>query len=173
MKKIEKNESLESLEILDRIDMDIEELAFQLTAYEKWGVIDYVGGVADLVISEYLEMAERSEVISMYNNYLYENEYYDDVIYSNDEYFFKEYFTDPMEAVRASYYGRYNYNDDYVKFNVYGNLDSYNDYILVDEIKRDTDFTKWIFENDAAFEELRENKSIITQKALELVKAGY
>jgi len=173
MKKIEKNESLESLEILDRIDMDIEELAFQLTAYEQWGVIDYVGGVADLVISEYFETADASELIAAYNNYLYEVGYYDDIIYSNDEYFFKKFFTDPDAAVRATYYGHYNYCDDYVRFNGYGNLDSYNEYALLDEIKRDSDFTSWLFDNDEAFEELREYEPVIIEKTLELIKAGY
>ena len=33
-----------------------------------------------------------------------------------------------MEAIRATYYGDYNYNDEYVKFNGYGNIDSYSEY---------------------------------------------
>lgn len=45
--------------------------------------------------------------------------------YENSEDFFNTYFeNNPMEAVRASYYGDYNYMDDYVQFNGYGNLKS-------------------------------------------------
>ena len=56
--------------------------------------------------------------------------------WDNDEEFFDTFFhNDPMEAVRASYYGDYNYCDDYVRFNGYGNLESFNDYDLEREYK--------------------------------------
>ena len=44
-----------------------------------------------------------------------------------------------MEAIRATYYGNYNYNDDYVKFNGYGNIDSYSEYERIEEIKDNID----------------------------------
>lgn len=46
-------------------------------------------------------------------------------VYENDKEFFNTYFGDnPLEAVRAAVYGKYRYNDDYVKFNGYGNLET-------------------------------------------------
>lgn len=49
-------------------------------------------------------------------------EYY---YYENDEYFFRtRYKDDMMSAVRAVCFGHYNYMDDYVRVNGYGNLDS-------------------------------------------------
>lgn len=50
----------------------------------------------------------------------------DDLDYQeNDEEFFNTYFSgNPMNAVRAVYYGEYNYNDDYIRFDGYGNLES-------------------------------------------------
>ena len=52
--------------------------------------------------------------------------------WDNDEEFFDTFFhNDPMEAVRSSYYGDYNYCDDYVRFNGYANLESANEYDLV------------------------------------------
>lgn len=48
--------------------------------------------------------------------------------WENDEDFFDNYFSSPMEAIRATYYGDYNYNDDYVRFNGYGNIDSFSEY---------------------------------------------
>ena len=56
--------------------------------------------------------------------------------YENDEEFFNTFFyNNPTEAVRSAYYGDYNYCDDYVRFNGYGNLVSFNDYDLEKEYK--------------------------------------
>ena len=59
--------------------------------------------------------------------------------WENDEDFFNTFFNNPMEAIRATYYGNYNYNDDYVKFNGYGNIDSYSEYERIEEIKDNID----------------------------------
>ena len=56
--------------------------------------------------------------------------------WDNDDLFFNTFFyNNPSEAVRSSYYGDYNYCDDYVRFNGYGNLESFNDYDLEKEYK--------------------------------------
>ena len=56
--------------------------------------------------------------------------------YENDEDFFNIFFADnPMEAVRASFYGNYKYCDRYVRFNGYGNLESFDEYEAMKEIK--------------------------------------
>lgn len=39
------------------------------------------------------------------------------------------------DAVRAVCYGDYNYMDDYVRFNVYGNLESFTEYDYEEELK--------------------------------------
>ena len=50
-------------------------------------------------------------------------------VYENDEEFFDMFFEGrPAEVARAIFYGNYNYNDDYVKFNVYENLESLSEY---------------------------------------------
>lgn len=60
--------------------------------------------------------------------------------YENDEDFFETYFQGkPMEAVRATHYGDYRYNDDYVKFNGYGNLESMDDYKVIEEMQDQID----------------------------------
>lgn len=54
----------------------------------------------------------------------------------NDEEFFQVYFEDkPMEAVRAAVYGDYNYTDEYVRFNGYGNLESLSQWKFEEELK--------------------------------------
>ena len=46
-------------------------------------------------------------------------------VYENDEEFFDMFFEGrSAEVARAIYYGDYNYNDEYVKFNAYENLES-------------------------------------------------
>lgn len=50
-------------------------------------------------------------------------------VYENDEDFFNMFFEGKtVEAVRATQYGEYNYNDEYVQFNGYGNLDSFTEH---------------------------------------------
>lgn len=50
-------------------------------------------------------------------------------VYFNDEEFFDMFFENkPMEVARAIYYGDFNYNDDYIKFNGYGNLETFSEY---------------------------------------------
>ena len=61
-------------------------------------------------------------------------------VYENDEDFFNTFFEGkPMEAVRASQYGEYNYTDDYVRFNGYGNLESMSEYEYEEELKENID----------------------------------
>lgn len=58
----------------------------------------------------------------------------------NDENFFDTYFNGrPMEAVRAASYGEYNYNDEYVKFNAYGNLESASENDVIKEMEDSID----------------------------------
>ena len=57
----------------------------------------------------------------------------------NDGDFFSCYFENPIDAVRGTYYGDYNYNEDYVKFNAYGNIDSYTEEEKNEEIKDNID----------------------------------
>ena len=50
------------------------------------------------------------------------------MVLENDEEFFNTWYNNkPMEAVKASYYGEYKYNDAYVRFDGYGNLESFNE----------------------------------------------
>ena len=62
-------------------------------------------------------------------------------VYNNDEGFFEEYLCDcsRMEVVRMTYYGNYNYSDDLVRFNGYGNLESLNSWQYEEELKGNID----------------------------------
>ena len=90
-------------------------------------------------IREYLLNNEETllDVVSELNSW---NSCLDNLdFWENDEEFFNTFFDNPMEAIRATYYGNYNYNDDYVKFNGYGNIDSYSEYERIEEIKDNID----------------------------------
>jgi hypothetical protein len=92
------------------------------------------------ILKDYLQGLSDDNKISIHNETMQEINYYDDEIHYNDDDFFNTYFENkPLEAVRSAKYGDYNYVDEYVRFNGYGNLESFNtynldDYILYDEI---------------------------------------
>ena len=73
--------------------------------------------------------------------------------------FFSTYYNgNPYEVARAINYGSYNYNDEYVKINVYGNLESISEYSfndLVEEYKEEiiTEYLDIIEEDNFYFKE--------------------
>lgn len=93
-------------------------------------------------------LLEMVDYINWYNGY------FDNLRVSyNDEDFFNTYFyNNPMEAVRSVSFGSYNFNDEYVRFNGYGNLETLDEYDL--------------------YRELRENKEDIIDEYLRLVEAN-
>lgn len=91
-------------------------------------------------VRQYLleNMDETRQIVSELNGWNGSLEYLE--IYENDEDFFETFFEGrPMEAVRASHYGDYSYNDDYVRFNGYGNLESFDDYQYEQKLKDSLD----------------------------------
>lgn len=97
-------------------------------------------------IIEVLKCVETKTLISIWNEYCSEKNM-DDYIYSNDEYFFNEMFEKADDAVRAVCFGSYEYTDEYVIFNAYGNLVSFDIYDAEQHIDFDT-LADYIMEND-------------------------
>lgn len=76
-----------------------------------------------------------SQRVSLWNEYQMEWRGGDGCVYDFDEDFFNEFFNDPMEAARATYFGKIeSWNDEYIKFNAYGNLESMSEYEVLGEI---------------------------------------
>ena len=77
------------------------------------------------------DLKEMLLAINSYDNRL------DNLDYEyNDEEFFSTYYNNnPYEVARAISYGSYNFNDEYVKINVYGNLESISEWGFEDLIK--------------------------------------
>ena len=77
------------------------------------------------------ELKEMAQDVNSWNGELEYLEYFE-----NDEYFFNDFFNGKViEAVRAVSYGNYNYMDDYVRFDAYGNLESASEYDVEKEIE--------------------------------------
>ena len=61
-------------------------------------------------------------------------------VYENDDEFFQIFFESKvMEAVRAVSYGDYNYMEEYVRLNGYGNIESLSEYEWHQELKDEAD----------------------------------
>ena len=72
--------------------------------------------------------------IAMFNEYCYEHGDTDNAIQSFDEEFFDTYFDDKMEICRATCYGDVNFMDPYIRFNAYGNLESFSETDALKEV---------------------------------------
>lgn len=64
-------------------------------------------------------------LIELHNAYC-EASQSDDQIHRNDEEFFETYFTKAIDAIRAAHFGVYEYHHDFVQFNGYANLESFD-----------------------------------------------
>lgn len=174
MLKLSTNELNEMLQE-EGFDMTSEELAYQLTAYEK-GYIDYDDGIMDLVVHEYLQDMSIDELVSRFNEYCQEVGYYDNMIYDFTENFFEDNFSSAYEASRATYFGKIsNWTDEYIKFNGYGNLESMSSWVARDEILEDSDFMEWAFTSFDEFSLFNDDefKESIISMTCDLVKQGY
>ena len=89
----------------------------------------------DYLLENVEELARLVNDINSYNGTLEHL-----VVFDNDEEFFKLFYQDkPLEAVRAALYGRYNYNDEYVKFDGYENLESLNQWEYEELLRSNVD----------------------------------
>lgn len=80
------------------------------------------------IFKEKWDELARLEKISCYNDYAREHNT-DNELFSFDEEFFNIFFQNAIDAVRAVYFGKIeSWNDEYIKFNGYGNLESLSEY---------------------------------------------
>ena len=59
--------------------------------------------------------------------------------YENDEEFFDVFFANTLDAIRSVQDGNYNYSDDLVRLDGYGNLESFDRWEYEDELKDNID----------------------------------
>lgn len=100
-----------------------------------------------------LSICER---LSIFNTYCIEHGDAGNAIYSFDEEFFNIYFSNPMEAARATFFGKIeSWSDEYIKFNAYGNLKSMSEYEALEEIDN---YLEEIFDNPDMWEDYIANE---------------
>lgn len=83
---------------------------------------------------EFKNLTDR-EKIAIYNEYCLEHGDSDKMLYDFDEEFFEMAFEgkEPMEICRATFFGNItSWNDEYIRFNAYGNLESLSEYDAVE-----------------------------------------
>jgi hypothetical protein len=86
----------------------------------------------DAIIEE-INSFDSDDMLELNNTYCEQKNYSYYRIYNNDDSFLNENFSSVTDAVRAVSYGEYKYSDKYVKFNGYGNLESFS-YVTDDEL---------------------------------------
>lgn len=72
------------------------------------------------------EMWGDEDWVQWHNEFCSKHNYMDGFIYSFDEDFFETMFSSKMEVARAVSYGDVNFHHDYVRFNGYGNLETFD-----------------------------------------------
>lgn len=67
-----------------------------------------------------------TELVQLNNEYCEAINGMDSAIYSNDDDFLEDYFNSKADLARAITYGDFRYMDNWVRFDGYGNLESFN-----------------------------------------------
>lgn len=98
------------------------------------------------------DLKEMLLSINSYDNRLANLDYE----YNDEDFFNTFYSSNPYELARAISYGSYDYNDEYVRIDVYGNLESISEYSfndLVEEYKDEiiTEYLNIIEEDENIF----------------------
>lgn len=98
---------------------------------------------------EILDDFSDDEKLDLYNQYCEYNNDPDSIIYPNDDEFLETMFSNFNDVARAVYYGDYKYTDEYIKFNAYGNLQTYYDsYDALQDNFVDSEMVDFILENE-------------------------
>lgn len=98
----------------------------------------------DNFLKKWNELADEDK-INCFNEYA--SEYLpDEQLFTFDEEFFNTFFSSPLEAVQAAFFGNIeSWNDEFIRFNGYGNLESLSEYQAAEHAD---DYTEEIFRHD-------------------------
>ena len=91
-----------------------------------------------------------SQLVSLNNLYCQENSL-DGEIFDNDEEFFKNELPKSYDALQKSFYGSYTFNDKFVKFDGYSNLESFDRFDSDDLPERIEKVAEYIYDNQREF----------------------
>ena len=108
-------------------------------------------------IIELINNMDQNELVQLNNLYCQSADIYDSEVFSNDEEFFAMFYPnegDGLKVAQAVCYGDYNYSHDWVTFNGYGNLQSYNYFTTDNLCELVSTMAEYIEENADDFSDL-------------------
>ena len=124
-------------------EMTANELGYMATQYERFGNITK-DEVIDAFIDESLDV--DIDMLDDYNEYLISNGF--EPYFGMEELDEQLVALSPLEIIQKTYFGSFNYSDEYCQFNGYENIDSFSEYQIIEEMKKDRDFLHWYIEEN-------------------------
>jgi len=119
---------------------------FPDSLYSESLSVDDLQKIFNYIDLEFPDEDNFEDWIQLHNEFCQEHSSGAGEIFENDDEFFDRFFTKPQDAVRASFYGDYRFMDDYVKFDGYGNLESFDTHRL-DRAIDQNEIINWILES--------------------------
>lgn len=108
-------------------------------------------------ICDLIQEMDSNKLIQLNNEYCQSINAPDDEIWGNDEDFLNTFFhNNPDSLARAICYGNYHYSDNYVKFNGYGNLETFDTFDTSDLCEHVRTMAEYIAENHSDFTQFDE-----------------
>ena len=108
-------------------------------------------------IIELINNMDQNDLVELNNLYCQSANIYDSEVFNNDEEFFSMFYPnagDGLKVAQAVFYGDYNYSHDWVTFNGYGNLQSYDHFTTDNLCELVGTIAEYIAENPDDFEHL-------------------
>lgn len=108
-------------------------------------------------VIDIINAMDESELVQLNNEYCQEISSPDSEIWGNDEDFLCTFFSNnPDSLARAIFYGDYNYSHNYVRFNGYGNLETFDWFEPKDLCELVPTIAEYILENPKNFTQFDE-----------------
>lgn len=118
-------------------------VAYMATQYDDFAH-STDGAIMEALGDEILENMYDDELLSLWFEFrsdLYNEEYYE---LGNDELNECLAGNEPYEIVRMTLFGNFNYNDDYFTIDDLENLESFQEWKLIEEARKDNEFKQWL-----------------------------
>lgn len=108
-------------------------------------------------IIDIINAMDQSDLIQLNNEYCQAINAMDSEIFSNDQDFLETFFSNNLDGLaRSICYGDYNYSHDFVRFDGYGNLESFNWFETKDLCELVPTMAEYIAENPREFTQFDE-----------------
>lgn len=150
-------------------DESVSETAFQLTAYERYGCIDFEDYLKDKLSAE-IDITYLADYI----DYCYHVNAYDDVIYSINEFDEVFRYEAPYDLALKIFNGAFKPYHSYFRIAGDKNIETMETWQVIETMQEETEFLEWYiennFENDNYYEGFKED---CLKVAYELLKLGY